>query len=233
MLAVLLFLCVVVVGLAAAVPAWRTAIQRQREAREIDYGREYRTAIRRYFHKNGRYPASLDALIQKDGNGIRYLRQPFADPLMPQAAAGASGADSGWDVIHFGQAVAAEIVDQPPQAAQGAGGGTSAGPSLPGLTQGSAPGGGSAAGGTSANPGNGPGSPGNGSAGGGPIIGVASLSKKPGVHAFNGFDIPNQWQFVYNYTQDPTLRAGGGSGAPTAPVVPGGGAKPTPSGPGH
>src|SRR6185312_13914731 len=75
LLVILLALSVVVLALAKAVPAWKTEIQRERENRMIDHAREYRMAIKRYFHKNGRYPASIDVLLQKDGNGIRYLRQ--------------------------------------------------------------------------------------------------------------------------------------------------------------
>ncbi|MGH9394454.1 MAG: type II secretion system protein, partial [Terriglobales bacterium] len=127
LLVVLLALSVLVIGLAAAVPAWNTQIQREREARSIDHAREYRTAIKRYFHKNGRYPASLDVLLQKDGNGIRYLRQQWPDPLNLKA-------DGAWQVLHYGQAVSAEIVDQPPAAAQGT---ANPGISLPGLAGGS------------------------------------------------------------------------------------------------
>lgn len=243
LLVVLLALCVLVLVLARAVPAWKTAVQREREARMIDHAREYRMAIKRYFHKNGRYPASLEVLVQKDGNGIRYLRQPWPDPLNTKG-----GADGSWDLIHFGQAVSAEIVDQPPAAASGGSaaggkGGSSTGSSLEAGPSGTPPAPGAlgmpvgtaAALAAGAGAGAGMGAPGAGISGpgGGPVIGVASKNTQAAVHSFNGFDTPHDWQFVYSYTMDPTLRALGGAGQ-TGGALPGGVPQPKPSGgPGH
>jgi len=245
LLVVLLAFSLLVLTLARAVPAWKTQIQRERENRMIDHAREYRMAIQRYFHKYGRYPPSLEVLAQKDGQGLRYLRQVWPDPLN-------RGGDGKWQVLHYGQAVTAEIVDQPPAAAQGAGASGIAGPNLagnpaglgaspgaapgqanPGVGVGAAMGGmlgvpGNAAGvggpalapgmasGVGAGPTSGPGA----GIGGGPVIGVASLSKAPAVHAFNGYDTPNHWQFVYNFAMDPSLRAGAPA-APTNGLAPG------------
>lgn len=249
MLVVLLVFSLLVLTLARAVPAWKTQIQRERENRMIDHAREYRTAIKRYFHKYGRYPPSLDVLAQKDGQGLRYLRQVWPDPLN-------SKGDGKWQVLHYGQAVTAEIVDQPPAAAQGAGASGIAGPNLTAgsnpTATGQAGGGGAAMGaalggamgaavganmgatlgmpggmpggvggtpmasGLGAGPTSGPGA----GLGGGPVIGVASLSKEPAVHAFNGFETPNDWQFVYNFAMDPSLRAGAPA-APTNGLTPG------------
>jgi type II secretory pathway pseudopilin PulG len=259
LLVVLLVFSVLMLTLAKAIPDWKTSIQREREAREIDHAREYRTAIRRYFHKYGRYPPSIDAMVQKDGQGLRYLREAWPDPLSQssQSADPTTGSDSansgGWQILHYGQADNAKIVDQPPQAALN-GGGTSniAGPGLssgqpgepPGGQVGGPPAGLGAGTGGPGGPGGvgglggvsgigsgggmnqGSGTPGN-SVGGGPVIGVASGSKTPGVHEFNGFSSPNDWQFVYNYAQDPTLRVtGGGAGTGGTPgsgnVTPGG-----------
>src|SRR6185312_13948627 len=262
MLVILLVLSVFMLTLAKVVPDWKTQIQREREARSIDHAREYRTAIKRYFHKYGRYPPSIDAMVQKDGQGLRYLREEWPDPLHPAEDSSSSFASSDsvdWQVLHYGQAVNAEIVDQPPQAATNVSGiqgpnlsgGMAGGGAGPGLTGAGTGGPGAPPAGTGGAPGAGLGmgsGPGVGSgmtsgpaanlgtstsggAEGGPVIGVASLSKKPAVHSFNGFDIPNQWQFVYNYAQDPSLTAGG-SGAPgtpapgsslTPPTVPSGG----------
>lgn len=284
LLVVLLVLSLFVLSLAKLIPSWSTQIQRERESRSIDHAREYRTAIKRYFHKYGRYPPSLAILAQKDGQGIRYLRQMFPDPLTASAddeaggGANSDNGDTGWQVIHYGQAVSAEIVDQPPAAALAAGNtvGGIAGPGLSSGTQGAGitssgagalgglgmggqaiggqdlggpgmPGGGAASGiaGAQGGPGtstglpaisSGPGATGNSASAtsGGPVIGVASLSKKSAVHEFNGFDIPNDWQFVYNYAQDPTLRAGAGGGATTSGTGLTPTQVPTPTtGPGH
>jgi type II secretory pathway pseudopilin PulG len=224
---VLLAFCLLVLMLAEAAPRWRTEVQREHEALSIDRARQYREAIKRYFHKNGRYPPDLDALIHKDGFGLRYLRQKWPDPLNAKGG-------GAWRFIHFGQAVTAEIVDQPPQQANAAAGaiasaGLAGGPGVatagpagvPGLPAGPPPGG--------ASPGSPMGSGANsGAASAGPIIGVASMSKQLAVHAFNGFDTPDHWQFVYNFATDPSLRGG----APGVGGLPGGtvpGATPSPA----
>lgn len=226
LLVVLLVLSLFILALAKAVPDWKTQVQREREARMIDHAREYRTAIRRYYHKYGRYPPNLDALTHQDTQGLHYLREAWPDPLNMKG-----DADGAWQILSYGQADSAKIVDQPPAAATKGISGI-AGPNLA-----AAPTGGVAIGGTGSasqpigNAGMAPGltsglgaavtsSPGSG-VGSGPIIGVASLNKDPAVHAFNGFDIPNDWQFVYNFAQDPTLRTtgvaapgAGGTGTP-------------------
>jgi type II secretory pathway pseudopilin PulG len=240
LMVVLLAFCLLVLMLAKAVPSWRTEIQREHEAQMIDRARQYRMAIKRYYHKNGRYPPDLDALVHRDGFGLRYLRQKWRDPLNRKGG-------GAWQFIHFGQAVTAEIVDQPPQQAQTAASAIGA----PGLAGGLTPGPGGIAGLPSAMPAGGAnlgmtpigGQPGNGAFGGassgaasaGPIIGVASMSKKPAVHAFNGFDTPDHWQFVYNFATDPTLQGGapgvGGLPGTVAPgaTAPGAGGAPGPT----
>lgn len=227
LLVVLLVLSVFLIGLSRVAVNWKTAVQRERENRMIDHAREYRTAIKRYFHKYGRYPPDLNALTQKDGFGLRYLRQVWPDPLNT-AAGGGDGADGqgdgSWQFLHYGQAVTAEIVDQPPAAAKGgsAQGSVIQGPNL-GAAGPAAPsqpfgGGANTAGGanglSTANGGLAgglAGAPGSGgaAAAAGPIIGVASRNKRAAIHEFNGFDTPNDWQFVYNFALDPSLRAAG------------------------
>lgn len=239
LLVVLLVLSVFLIGLSRVAVNWKTAVQRERENRMIDHAREYRTAIKRYFHKYGRYPPDLNALTQKDGFGLRYLRQAWPDPLntSPASDGSAGQGDGSWQVLHYGQAVTAEIVDQPPAAASGGGqqGSVIQGPNL-GTQPASAPNAaassalGGLAGSNAAPMAGAPGSP-AAAAGGGPIIGVASRNKLPGIHEFNGFDTPNDWQFVYNYALDPSLRAGG-TNAPVPAPGSGSGARTTP-GPGH
>lgn len=217
LLVILLALSVLVIGLTKAAGSWGTQIRREREARTIDHARQYTEAIKRYYHSYGHYPASIDAMLQEDTKGERYLRQEFLDPL--------NMADGGkFQLLRYGQTVPAEIVDQVPSAAMsqgqqpGALGGGLTGAQPPSNSQQ-----GTTAGGT--------GGPTSGMTGGsengvgsGPLIGVVSLNKQPAIHAFNGFDTPNHWQFVYNYATDPSLRRG----LPGA--VPGAQPKPKPSG---
>lgn len=269
LLVVLLMLSLLVLALAQAMPSWSVQIRREHEARAIDHARDYRTAIRRYFHQYGRYPPSLDVLLQQDGHGVRYLREAWNDPLVQGKDAPTDSHGRrvqtfhGWQVLHYGQAVTAEIVDQPPTASTGkksaiagpdlAGEESSTGssatlspghtlPPLGGLSAGlgagamrgiSGVGGSLGQAGVDAGSTVGPSSgglafgsgPGAG-IGGGPVIGVVSPSAKLAVHAFNGFDQPDRWQFVYNFATDTTLR-----GAVTAPAT---GQRPMPGlGPGE
>ncbi len=219
LLVILLALCVLVIGLTKAAVSWGTQIRREREARMIDHARQYTEAIKRYYHSYGHYPPSIDAMLQEDTKGERYLRQEFLDPL--------NMADGGkFQLLRYGQTVPAEIVDQVPSAAlsqsqqPGALGGGLTGTQPPQNPSGGTTAG-STGGGLSSGMSGGAGANGIGS---GPIIGVASLAKQPAVHAFNGFDAPNHWQFVYNYATDPSLRRG----LPGA--VPGAHPQPKPSG---
>lgn len=217
LLVILLALSVLVIGLTKAAVSWSTQIRREREARLIDHARQYTEAIKRYYHAYGHYPASVDAMLQEDAKGQRYLRQEFLDPL--------NMADEGkFQLLRYGQTVPAEIVDQVPSAAlsQGQQPGALGG----GLTGTQPPqnlSGGTTAGSTRGGPTSGL-SGGDNGIGSGPIIGVVSLNKQPAVHAFNGFDTPNHWQFVYNFATDPSLRRG----VPGA--VPGAQPQPKPSG---
>lgn len=116
LLVVLLVLSLFILALAKAVPDWKTQVQREREARMIDHAREYRTAIRRYYHKYGRYPPNLDALTHQDTQGLHYLREAWPDPLNMKG-----DADGAWQILSYGQADSAKIVDQPPALAPSTG----------------------------------------------------------------------------------------------------------------
>lgn len=57
--------------------------------------------------------------------------------------------------------------------------------------------------------------------GGSGIVGVASLNKKPGIHAFNRKHRPDQWQFVYNPMKDRSLLGPGVGNGPALGQTPG------------
>lgn len=99
LLIVMLMLTLLVLALARAVPAWKTAIQRDRENASIEYAKQYVTGIKRYYKKFGSYPPNLDRL--KSTNGLLFLRHAWTDPL--------TGGD--YQLIHYGQAQANEIVN--------------------------------------------------------------------------------------------------------------------------
>jgi type II secretory pathway pseudopilin PulG len=75
----LLVVSVLSIGLMAALPVWRTQIQREKEEELIFRGRQIVEAVRLFQAKNpGRYPRSLQELYEK-----RFLRRLYKDPMTP------------------------------------------------------------------------------------------------------------------------------------------------------
>ncbi|HUI83979.1 MAG TPA: hypothetical protein VL240_07140 [Candidatus Binatia bacterium] len=64
-------------------------IKRDREEELIHRGTEYARAIKKFYKKNGRYPASLDDL---DKGQIRFLRKRYKDPLTK---------DGKWKLLNY------------------------------------------------------------------------------------------------------------------------------------
>lgn len=93
LLAVLFMVALVLIALAVAAPRIAASIQRDREDELMHRGLEYRHAIKLYYKKFGRYPASIDQL--ENTNNIRFLRKRYVDPM--------TGKDD-WKIIQFGQA---------------------------------------------------------------------------------------------------------------------------------
>ena len=65
-------------------------MKRDREEEMIHRGTEYARAIKKFYKKNGRYPASLDDL---DKGQVRYLRKRYKDPLAK---------DGKWKLLNYG-----------------------------------------------------------------------------------------------------------------------------------
>ena len=72
-------LTVVTIMVAATVPVYRIQAQRAEEEELIFRGEEYMRAIQKYQRKFNTYPPSVEALLNT--NGIRFLRQAYADPV--------------------------------------------------------------------------------------------------------------------------------------------------------
>src|SRR5215469_423108 len=88
-----LLLMMAVMGIVAAtmVTSFKFDIQRDREEEMIHRGVQYSRAIRAYYKKFGRYPATLENL--ENTNQMRFLRKRYKDPL--------TGKD--FKVLHFGE----------------------------------------------------------------------------------------------------------------------------------
>ena len=93
MLIVVIFLMTALAISALAITASiKEQIQRDHEDEMIHRGVQYARAIKRYYKKFGRYPATLEAL--EDTNHVRFLRQRYKDPLTK---------DGKWLLVRYGQ----------------------------------------------------------------------------------------------------------------------------------
>lgn len=93
MLAVLLVMTIMLIALSIEVPRIAQEIQREKEEELVHRGREYAMAIKRFYHKMGFYPASLDQL--EGTNNLRFLRKRYKDPMT----------ESGeFKLVHVGEA---------------------------------------------------------------------------------------------------------------------------------
>jgi type II secretory pathway pseudopilin PulG len=226
LLMVVLALAVMIIAMTAAAPVLKTQIKRDRETEMIHRGEQYARAIRRYYRKFTRYPTRIEELEKT--NNIRFLRKRYKDPMSEegswrllhlsdlmklspsitgaqtlggpaQSSGGQSGGSSAFNPMssgitngpsqsqpYFGQ--------QAPVATPGSSmfGGTSSGPSAFGSS------GTTAQGTTSA------GSSAFGAQvfGGGPLIGVASMVDRVGIHEFAGKGNYKDWLFIYDPNQD-------------------------------
>jgi len=89
-----IFLCVILlISLAIAAPKIAMSIQRDKELETVHRGEQYKRAIKLYYQKFGRYPTTIDQLVET--NQIRFLRKKYTDPL--------TGKDD-WKPVYFGQA---------------------------------------------------------------------------------------------------------------------------------
>ena len=75
LLIVFVFAAIVAIMLYKSIPDAFFESQRQKEQVLIDRGKEYKTAIKRFYTRNQRYPTSLE---QRDNfNNVRYSRRRF------------------------------------------------------------------------------------------------------------------------------------------------------------
>lgn len=77
MAALLVAMSVMAIMMSVALPVWRTAAQREREAELIFRGEQYARAVELYQRKYaGAFPPSLDVLLNE-----RMLRERYRDPM--------------------------------------------------------------------------------------------------------------------------------------------------------
>ena len=93
LLAVIFLTLVMLITLAIAAPKIAASIQRDKDLETIHRGEQYKRAIQLYYRQFGRYPTSVDQLVQT--NQIRFLRKKYTDPE--------TGKDD-WKPVVYGQA---------------------------------------------------------------------------------------------------------------------------------
>jgi len=76
----------------AATPNILTQGRRLREQEAIWRGNQYVRAIRLYFQKSGKYPASLEDLTKANAAGVHFLRKSYKEPM--------NSSDGSWRLIY-------------------------------------------------------------------------------------------------------------------------------------
>ncbi len=80
---VALLAAIVIIGISLGVAGkyWQNAKLREKEEELLFRGNQYRSAIERYYTKIGRYPPSIESLLNENDKLKRNLRQQFKDPM--------------------------------------------------------------------------------------------------------------------------------------------------------
>jgi type II secretory pathway pseudopilin PulG len=213
MAALLVGMAIMSIMLGVALPVWRTAVQREREAELIFRGEQYAHAIEIFQRRNGGFPQSLDVLEK-----TRAIRRLYKDPM--------TGED--FQPVYVGQMIGGVPV-APGQQGRGVAGGPGGARGVP-----TARGGAQARGGAAGPPAialTGRGRAGTpiagqpGIAAAGPIIGVVSRSTADSLRLYNGRGKYNEWAFV---AVAMSTQAGGPGGAQAPGMPPGRGGPPQP-----
>lgn len=197
MLLIVATLAAMAMAMYRIIPQYAFQAQRDKEEELIFRGEAYRQAIQLYVRKFGRYPGTLEELVQT--NNIRFIRQLYKDPLSE---------DGEWRVIHIGPG--GTFPDSKVLTSSGTVN-TGLTPSTmtlsnPGAPLGPAPGEskdisqqGSADGRTPNR---------QAQSVGGAIAGVASFSEQSSIRIWNEQTSYDKWEFIYNYRNDPIAMAG-------------------------
>jgi type II secretory pathway pseudopilin PulG len=231
LLAVIVAVTLLLIALAAAAPKMSTQIKHDREEELIHRAHQYTRAIQLFYRKFNRFPSSIEEL--ENTNNVRFLRRRYPDPV--------TGKDE-WRLIRFGQAKPKQLPSWQRGGAAKGGAGITAASNLGGQQQNQGQTTGGPSGAVNAADISKPLGSSN-TLGVGGIVGVSSTSEKTGLKEIDGKKKYNEWEFVYDPSQDPFMRgvqnaAGGNvnpngnrntSGAPNGPTSP---SQPSPAGPG-
>ena len=229
LLSVMLLMTIMLLTLTIEAPRIAQQIKREKEEELIHRGNEYKSAIKKYFRKFGRYPVSLEQL--ENTNNMRFLRKRYNDPF--------TGKDD-WRLLHVGEVQLSPLpggvagpgqqLGQPIGGSIGqpvggnAGSPFSSSPNQPAGQTGTTPSQNQsgAVGGNSSGLLSGSGSSGSTTQfGGGAVMGVASTSKSSSIKEIDGKNHYNDWFFVYDprLDQRPGVPGAPGAGIPGATPI--------------
>ena len=182
MAALLVGMAVMAIMMSVALPVWRTAVTREREAELVFRGEQYAHAIELFSRRTGGFPTSFD-MLEKG----RFIRKLYKDPMT---------GEGDFQPVYLGQALPGQTSAPVPPGRGGTGGSPVGVPAGPAAQAPGAAGRGTAAASPLAGAGGGqsPGQP--GAVGAGPIIGVVSKSKAESMRLYNGRGHYNEWAFV-------------------------------------
>lgn len=167
MVALLVGLSVMAVMMSVALPTWRTAAQREREAELVFRGQQYARAITLFQRKFANaFPPNVDLLIDQ-----KFLRKKYKDPIT----------DSDFQLLLVGQTQGQGTNDPSGQQGRGGAAGTGTAPRAGG------------AGAPATQPAGLAATPLGGRAG---IMGVYSKSDAKSLREYNGRTKYNEWAFV-------------------------------------
>jgi type II secretory pathway pseudopilin PulG len=172
LIVILLMATLVLIALSAAVPRVLTQGQREKEEELLFRGRQYQRAIGLFYKKFGRYPTKIEELLET--NERAFLRREFADPMTPGGE---------WRLMRvgpLGELMGSAHERQPLGQPSGA---SSSEQEQPPAAPGS---------GTTSSAGT------SGGSGSQPIAGVASTSTARSIRVYEGYDVYNQWEFIYD-----------------------------------
>jgi type II secretory pathway pseudopilin PulG len=192
MAALLVSLGVMSILMTVALPVWRQAATREKEAELVFRGEQYARAIGLFQRKfGGAFPPSVDLLVEQ-----KFLRKKYKDPMTP---------DGEFQILYQNSAAAVQALQGGPAVGAAQPGGTLMPTGRTSQTPQSQPTGSTTTTTTGSRPPIGP---------QGGVIGVSSRSKEKSIRLYKGRDQYDQWQFVYTPV---TLQPG----APGAPLQPG------------
>jgi type II secretory pathway pseudopilin PulG len=205
MATLLVAMSVMAIMMTVAMPAWKQAATREKEAELVFRGEQYVHAIGLFKRKFANAsPPNVDVLVEQ-----RFLRKKYKDPITKD----------DFQLITENQPVAAGGSQTAAGSQQGRGTAPTPAPATGGGLTSTTPGSGTIGGGGATSS---IGSPLTGATGG--VIGVTSKSKDKSVRLYKGRNHYNEWAFIYTQQAQTPGAGAPGAGAPgaTAPGQRGG-----------